>query len=662
MLQQRLQAFWRLRVALPDSVGFHGLGMNLTLGAEALIVAGKNVQAFAGLNGPYKTDSNNDGVYETNDKAIGFTIADLDFALALVSPSLGGGLTLPLNFFGLSATAAYAGLVGTDPYLTLNAQNIIFQFNGAIASGIPLPSVYADFSVINGGKGLDIPIGSNATAMNMSFNSNFLRVGITGELGIFDLFTIKPPRLDFKFELPEIDLGVSFSLKDIALPSFKMPDLPTFDANMLLPSISLSGLTDLLADIGVSTPDWLKSGLKYLKNVDIRIGLAGVTGSITLSDVKINLGGFVHIEGDFKLTLGQTFVADMATGIDPTVASVAIAAIDAIGSTFLPAGTTPTGMLHKLFKISDDFSTFEDVTFKGMTFGASNVSLFVGVGDPDFTKPLSEQNVTGFGMENIDLAIGCFKADLPSWLKAESVFSFTAHAGEMGVYGFGDILKIVAHDITIDVNSGGYTRLKAGDKPLVSARPIYASIENKDGTKGLKISTGGTPVLLSFAGNEVMGLDIGLADIEVAHFLYLRGSLAFRKGDLLAVDVDLGGFKKIVNQVYGAISGTMPDIDTVPLQVEALTIAASNLAGFAGVGGPYRYGEDLTGPDGVPDGLLDKINNSAVGVAIDDVSFAFGIFTPTVASFLPDSLQKYVPKFYTVKASVGKAGLVGIDR
>ena len=31
---------------------------------------------------------------------------DLDFALAMVSPSLGGGLTLPLNFFALTATAA----------------------------------------------------------------------------------------------------------------------------------------------------------------------------------------------------------------------------------------------------------------------------------------------------------------------------------------------------------------------------------------------------------------------------------------------------------------------------------------------------------------------------------------------------------------------------
>ena len=645
-----------------DKMGFHGFGMNLEVGADALIVAGQNVQAFAGFNGPYRTDSNNDGKIDdsdsTNSKAIGFAISDLDFALVMVSPTLGGGITLPLNFFGLSATAAYAGLVGTDPYLTLNAQNVVFEFNGAIASGILLPSVYADFSGINGGKGLDIQIGSNATAMNMSFDSNFLRVGITGELGIFDLFTIKPPRLDFKFELPEIDFGIGFSLKDIGLSDFKMPDLPTFDANMLLPSIGLSNLTDLLADVGVSTPDWLKSGLKYLKNVDIRIGIAGVTGSITLTDLKINLGGFVHLEGDFKLTLGQTFKADLATGINPLVSSVVKLAVDAI----YPGGLEK---LAGLFDISDDLSTIHDVTFKGLSFGASNVNMFIGLGDPDFSSSLSQQSgLFGFGLENLDLAIGLFKADLPSWVGAKNVFSFTVHAGELGVYGFGDVLKITAKDVTVDVNSGGNTRFMAGDKPLMTALPIYSSIKNTDGTKGLKISTGGTPVLLTFGGNEVIGLNIGVADIAVADFLYLHGSLAFRKGDRFDVEVDLGGFKKIVNQVWGAISGEVPGIDTFPLQVEAFTIAGSHLTGFAGIDGPYRYGDDVTGTikEGVPDGLQDNINNSAKGVVIDDVSFAFGMFSPTVLSFLPDSLQKYVPKFFTVKASVGTAGLVGIDK
>ncbi|MEI7786162.1 MAG: hypothetical protein WCK08_17350, partial [Betaproteobacteria bacterium] len=262
-----------------DKVGFHGLGMDLEMAADALIVAGQHVQAFAGFNGPYKTDSNNDGNYETNDDAIGIAVADLDFALVLVGPSLGGA-RLPLNFFGLTAKAGLAGLVGTDPYLTLDTQDVVFEFNGALAGTIPLPSVYADFSVVNGGRGLDIPIGSNPAALNVRFDSNFLRVGMQANLGVFDLFTLNLPRFDFTFELPPIDFGVSIDLSNIGLPGFEMPAMPAFDPNMFLPSISLQGLLGAVPDLLPSTPDWLVDGLKYLKDIDIRIGLAGVMGSI----------------------------------------------------------------------------------------------------------------------------------------------------------------------------------------------------------------------------------------------------------------------------------------------------------------------------------------------------------------------------------------------
>jgi hypothetical protein len=63
----------------------------------------------------------------------------------------------------------------------------------------------------------------------------------------------------------------------------------------------------------------------------------------------------------------------------------------------------------------------------------------------------------------------------------------------------------------------------------------------------------------------------------------------------------------------------------------------------------------------VPDGLPDNINEGAVGLVIDDVDFGIGIFTPTALNFLPESLKQYLPKFVTVKAYVGYAGLVGVD-
>ncbi len=385
-----------------DEVGFHGLGMNLSLGAEALIVAGQNISAFAGINGPYRQADNS-----LNSDAIGFVIDDLDFALAMVSPSLGGGATLPLNFFGLSARAGYAGLVGTDPFLTLNATDVVLEFNGAIANNYPLPGVYADFSVINGGRGLDIPIGSNADAINLSFDSNFLRVGMTATLGIFDLFDISTS-FDFKFELPPLDLGQDFSLANIASPDFVMQEVPPSNANTLTPSISLSGLTDLIPEMAESAPAVLKEGVKLLKDIDIRIGVDGVTGSITLPDLAINIQDFVYLNGDFKLSLGAIFTADMATGIDPLIAGAADIAINAAADAVIP--DLPVGSALKyLFDLSDDYSTMHNVTFKGYTLGASNVNMFVGVGGPNFSVPFSQQSdLVGFGLQNLDIAIASF--------------------------------------------------------------------------------------------------------------------------------------------------------------------------------------------------------------------------------------------------------------
>lgn len=141
---------------------------------------------------------------------------------------------------------------------------------------------------------MNIPIGSDSEAMNLDFSSNFMRVGMNATMGVFDLFEISTA-FDFKFELPPLNLGLNFSLADIGLPNFVMPNLPTFDANML-PSISLSGLIGQLPVIvPPSAPAWLLDGLKYIQNIDIRIGLAGITGSITLPDLSINMGDFVYL-------------------------------------------------------------------------------------------------------------------------------------------------------------------------------------------------------------------------------------------------------------------------------------------------------------------------------------------------------------------------------
>jgi hypothetical protein len=90
--------------------------------------------------------------------------------------------------------------------------------------------------------------------------------------------------------------------------------------------------------------------------------------------------------------------------------------------------------------------------------------------------------------------------------------------------------------------------------------------------------------------SPIIGAGIGLAEIQVSQFLHLRGSLAFTKGSRMTVDMDLGGMKQIINSIGGAITGNELDVQSIPIQVEGLTIGGSNLTGFVGVNGPTGRG------------------------------------------------------------------------
>ena len=867
-----------------DRIGFNIPGLEVIAPADTLVIAGMDVQAFVGINGPYKTDTNNDGVVNNldtvNSSAIGFAIENMDFAVALMSPVKSSGFAINgLKFFSLKASASLAGLVGTDPYLTLQGKDVQLSLNGAFMQGKPIPTFYADYTKLAGG-GLHIPVGTSGREMVLDFDSNTIGLNIDATLGIFDLFDINY-NFSFNFDLPSFDLGdlgldlsgftikmpdfsklsfglPSFSFLKFTFPGFSLPELPDFDWKVylgmpsldlnlpsftlpqlgklfacwptlklqfptfslpdlpqfpdlpftftlpgltlptipnfdwspwslnlglpdlslslpsftlpqlgklylnwptlkvqfpdidfpdlpvlptfsipslslgdlklliakwpqwqldfpsislpdlpafpdfsifdlpdidlaslsidltklgalfamlpslaisfpdiefpdfsgllpdfgitlpalsmpsgLFPSISLKSLTGWIPDLSVSTPQWLIDGLNFLRGIDISIGIDGIFGSLDFPDLSINIGDFVHVQGDFKLNLGQSFTADMATGLPSQLDLVQ----NLLGDT-----TSSILDLVKLgYGLSSDYSTLSNVTFNGVSFGTSDASLFVGLGNPNFDLSLSEQSgMVGFGMQHINLAIGFFQADLPQFLKAEKVLTLSAKADQLGMYGFGDVLKVQASEITVDVNTGG--KALGG---LMRAMPIYSSIKTTGSPDGLKIATGGDPLYLNFNGTEIMGLDIGLAEITVADFMYLRGSLAFRKGEIYNVTVDTGGLEPLlsdIGQSTGSSIGRSLDMD-----VTALTLGGANLTGFAGVGGPYRYGDDLNG-----DKLLDTINENAVGVAIDNVDFGLAIMTPSLATAIP-GLASFAPKFISAKASIGTAALVGID-
>ena len=445
---------------------------------------------------------------------------------------------------------------------------------------------------------------------------------------------------DLKLQFPDI-VFPDLDLPDFSLGLPGLGALPSF-----MPTISLSGLKDLLPEL----PDvgFFKDAFNFISNLDLSIGFdpnlgAIVLGKISLPNVNLNLGDFVHLHGDFELNLGKTFTGTMYTGLPADLRQLE----SLLGST----GAAVVDAIKLLGGISADYSRVSDVDFKGLTLGGSNIYAFIGAGTPDFTDktgstdPLTnlprgdgvidtpfelQHGLTGFGLENLNIGLGIFKAELPDFFKAKNFVSLTAHADQIGTYGFGDVLKLTAKDVTLEVNSGGevfggFMRSRADfatSFPAVTGKTGADAVNNKP--VGYKVETGNAdnPVYLKFGGEDLIGLDIGMAEIQVSEFLSLRGSLAFRKGERFTVDVNPGGLSTLL-----ADFGSGP---TIPMQVEAMTLGGANLSGFAGVGGPYRYGVDLVGGvNGGPDGLLDSINTGAIGLVLDDVDFGLAIMTPT---------------------------------
>ena len=944
-----------------DRIGFNMAGVEVVAPADALVVAGVNVQAFAGFNGPYKTvskDANGNLVTSSaKDGAVGFAIDNMDFILSMVTPSKASGFAVNgVNFYSLYAKADKAGLVGTDPYLTLEGTKIEIKLNGAIVKGYPIPGLYADYTEMTG-KALTVKVGTAGKSMSLDYSSNLIGIKVTADLGIFDLFHIKHD-FDFQFDLPKINLGniglpnlalpnldfLKFKLPSLQamkfelpsfltdlkfdLPNFKLPTLPnvnwatllgmpdlnvnlprlslsawaklsinlptlklqfpavnfpalpdfpdlslfglpnlftfpglklptlpnfdwavylnlpgldvnlpklslpaigkliagwpqlklqfpkvafpalpdfstlslgvpTFDIASLralyahwpelklqfpnvtfpslpafpdlsfglsflkgmplfevpslslpdlkalvaawpklrldfpqfdlpalpklpdlsiftlpsinwsapkidlsalsnlvlnlpnlraqfpdlvfpditvpdfglklpsfdlptgfLPTISLSGLKDIVPDVSLG---FLKDAFNFISNIDLSIGVdlnfkPIVLGKISLPNVNLHLENFVHLHGNFELNLGQTFTGTMYTGLPAELGLVQ----QLLGS---KADSLIKG-LKSVGGLSDDFSRLSNVDFRGLTLGGSDISAFVGAGTPDFTKPLLDQSgLTGFGLDHLDVGMGIFKAQLPAFFKATDFISLTAHANSISTYGFGDLLKLTAENITLDLNSGGELFSGAMRARTDFAKSFPAINDPKDSSKnkplGYKVQTGdpAKPVYLKFGGEDIVGLDIGMANIQVSEFLSLRGSLAFRKGERYMVDVNPGGLSGVLGAL-GALGAT-----SAKVQVEAMTLGGANLTGFAGVGGPYRYGVDLHGPDGktgAPDGYLDTINSGAVGLVVDHVDFALAMMTPTVFKAIPGLPN--APTFISAKAKVGDAFLTGIDK
>ncbi len=123
----------------------------------------------------------------------------------------------------------------------------------------------------------------------------------------------------------------------------------------------------------------------------------------------------------------------------------------------------------------------------------------------------------------------------------------------------------------------------------------------------MRIDGSAEPIYLAHDGNKRIGLEITNAQVSLAGFVHLLGNFSFEMGPTTTVDIATGfpgdivnlidlfadaipdPIKDLVNDLSEKVGlGDLTDLSRLEnIEVETLTLAATDVMGFVGINGPY---------------------------------------------------------------------------
>ena len=297
-------------------------------------------------------------------------------------------------------------------------------------------------------------------------------------------------------------------------------------------------------------------------------------------------------------------------------------------------------------------------TLDALTIGAANVNIFAGNNGPYFRDnsgpngvpdgiidsydtPDTSTNPVGLAIGNASFALALMKPHVaPGATPSTLSYAALKATGDVTFIGITGV-TLSAHSLTVEVNEAKDTaNPKATNTPVVNfAASATADPADYGSSDGLQVPTGlTTSMILDFAG-PVLSVS-GYVTMVLDQYVFAAGNFAFEKGDVQTV--------------------TLSDDPNHKTSVSLLTVGASNVNIFVGTGGPYF--QDDSGPNGVPDGVIDShdtpdTSTNPVGLALSGVAFGLALMKPQGPSS-PDT-----PSYYGLHAEVhGSNGisLVGV--
>jgi hypothetical protein len=176
--------------------------------------------------------------------------------------------------------------------------------------------------------------------------------------------------------------------------------------------------------------------------------------------------------------------------------------------------------------------------------------------------------------------------------------------------------------VAIQINQG-----KDGALKIPSIDFLASATSNPDAwgsAEGLKAPTGPDPddfVIVNFAESNLLRVS-GYVAVSVADFLHLSGQFSFSQS----------GTPQTVRVANGTATG-----GTVTKQMNVMTIGASHVNAFVGVGGPYFVDSDQ---DGDIDTNDTPQTDGAMGFVLRDLDFALALFKSPTARHRPQQLLR----------------------
>jgi len=538
----------------PDLSVIHNLEV------DSLQIGASGANAFVGLNGPYRPDTNGDGFVTDADgpadpDAVGLAIEDVDFGFITMSPtlnSLPGFNNLLPKFTAIKATAASAGLVGMDEVLTASIRNVLVEVN----TGKKWPGE------------LGPPVVDFASSFATDEVTSFFDADGDGAIEVSDLLALAAggagalEALGFDVSTPTQVLEFADLLAVLDGPANGNQDgqLQVTEASLVAAGAAAE---DADGDGKLDPPGYeIRTGTStapvYIDyDGNQRIGAAA-------DSVELALGNFVHVIGSFSFEKGPVHRVDVATGLPANLGDLVVALQDAFGD--LPFTDPADGTLW----VEPDLSVIHNLEVDSLQIGASGAHIFVGLDGPYYTDTDNDGFVSdettfneaaiGFVVDGVDFGFVTMAPTLSALPGFGSILpkftALTASADQVGFVGIPDV-TMALEGIGIDVNTGNKWPLGLGP-PVIDFAASFATDELLgffDQNDNGRITVGD---LRSLGGYDLLGIyEPTAADAQ---------ELTFE--DLLDSDLDANGDGMLqvteasaIGTGAGGVSAQAADVD-----------------------------------------------------------------------------------------------------